>query len=62
MIIWKFINGMWIEYIHVGSIGTGVASGFLGCAFDPLGKYILAYDRNGAFHMWEKKIENQQES
>ncbi|KAG8240401.1 hypothetical protein J437_LFUL002544 [Ladona fulva] len=53
MILWEpdIQSGVWLESIRVGEVG-GNSLGFFGCSFGPQGKNILAYGKQGSFHLW----------
>ena len=51
MIVWKEVDGVWMEEARVGEIG-GNTLGMLGAAWGPQAQ-ILGYSFNGAFHMWK---------
>lgn len=53
MIMWapEDDSGIWVERVRVGDIG-GNNLGFYGCTFSSNGSSILAYNFQGAFHLW----------
>lgn len=53
-VIWNrdFAANTWVEQYRLGDLG-GNLSGFVGGRFDPTGKYVMANDLLGAFHVWK---------
>ncbi|XP_046389638.1 probable elongator complex protein 2 [Ischnura elegans] len=53
MVLWEPEpqSGVWLESVRVGEIG-GNSMGFFGCKYGPEGTSILAYSKQGSFHMW----------
>ena len=54
MIVWKEVEGIWMEEARVGEIG-GNTLGMLGGAWGPKGE-IIGYSFNGAFHLWRPTV------